>query len=811
MRPILKKLLRDFEGCIVEKYETPQTAGLQKRDVSQCMAGNACSLAQRQAGFAKLTQQANAGNDHNFSDQMQRIMLVDCMNCGKHRKWHTKHVHCTMDCGGNHSRADPAGWGIGPCFEGCKAGVDITKFFNDIVNTIKQALGAAPKPEAPDQLGGKTVAKNHRTVDNPPTETCAPVVPSRDYYVAPAKMLDWTPSRTPAFRLTLIESLKVLAIGGGLFAGGLVGFLGPFVATGIAGGITAIAMAGIPSSLLSLPEPPANTDTKTHNKPYGSNLGANEGRLVPELRAVARAADPLAALCKSADAFARNDKELGKAYADLAVTGKRAYRAFRGLAPKDAQVVACLKTKGSPSVKALPAAKLADAAKSALDRAYSVAHVIRAGGFPTVCKERGSLGWIAVSGEDDQPHRPVNVPSAAYPQYEFEVKVGKHRVQTRFLLAHADGSYPTPGCHGALRSTRKLPPDPKPKLAKNAEVLLYVLGMDSRVEEALDLAAALAKIHKTAKPKKNWTILSVDLPTAGYADNLDHTAISPLSRLGEAKFRFHGKGDLELTDLQVFNARGKHDVPLVQFIEDFVVAFVEQLDAKLLPGLKSRFRAAVGGSLGGNMSLRLGRRVGAPWLKTVVPWSPAAIWPSFADGADPTKHLGVAMPFLWAGGDPRVKEESPARRREFFYKAFDWKVDALKIKAQGEEWYRPGWTCKKGHLIGARLDRHETYDRNFRLWHWRLGAEQLLVSHQGVEGRNPPYLKNTKRTLLMCGYDDTGGDLCKHTRAVAPKMVNTPGKAIFLKKTGHSIHNERPCWLAQHIVEFLGGAVGNCY
>jgi pimeloyl-ACP methyl ester carboxylesterase len=341
-------------------------------------------------------------------------------------------------------------------------------------------------------------------------------------------------------------------------------------------------------------------------------------------------------------------------------------------------------------------------------------------------------------------------------------------------------------------------------------VLLYVLGMDSRAEEAVDLAQALREIYKTSKKKKNWTILSVDLPTAGYADNLFHEDIAPIGLLGEAKFRPQGASNLMLTDLQVFNARGRHDVRLVEFIEKFVVNFVEQLDAGALPGLKDRFVAAIGGSLGGNISMRLGRRTDKTWLRNVIPWSPAAIWPSFADGSDPGKHLGVAMPFLWAGGDPRILEERPDERRQFFYKYYDWTMGLLKRKPQPAEWYRDGWACKEGHVVGSRLDRHETYDRNFRLWHWRLAAEQLAVSHQGVEGKDPPYLRNRKPTLLMCGYDDTGGDLCLHTRAVSTKMVNTPGRALFLRKTGHSIHNERPCWLAQHIVDFLKGDIGRC-
>ena len=61
------------------------------------------------------------------------------------------------------------------------------------------------------------------------------------------------------------------------------------------------------------------------------------------------------------------------------------------------------------------------------------------------------------------------------------------------------------------------------------------------------------------------------------------------------------------------------------------------------------------------------------------------------------------------------------------------------------------------------------------------------------------------RMLLACGYDDTGGDLCAHTRDVAGMMTNTPGRAVFLHNTGHSIQNERPNWLARNIVDFLEG------
>jgi hypothetical protein len=90
--------------------------------------------------------------------------------------------------------------------------------------------------------------------------------------------------------------------------------------------------------------------------------------------------------------------------------------------------------------------------------------------------------------------------------------------------------------------------------------------------------------------------------------------------------------------------------------------------------------------------------------------------------------------------------------------------------------------------------------------------EQLLFSQQIARGGlNPPqplYLANTKRMLLLCGMDDTGGGLCQSARDIAPKMEMTPGHALFLKGTGHSIHNEHPMFLAQQIVNFVdpGGA-----
>jgi pimeloyl-ACP methyl ester carboxylesterase len=356
-----------------------------------------------------------------------------------------------------------------------------------------------------------------------------------------------------------------------------------------------------------------------------------------------------------------------------------------------------------------------------------------------------------------------------------------------------------------------VPADRPPVLTPDAEIFLYITGMDSRLEEALDLTHALHKLGQ--ERHKNYTVISMDLPTSGYADNLDQTLIQPLPYDGYAGGGLTG---LEFTP-------NKYNAPIVDFIEDFIVSFVNTLDRQY-PSLHLTQHQIVpiGGSLGGNMAFRLGRpRSDAPWITTVVPWSPAAIWPSLDD--NPVSHAGLATAWYFAGGSPDFLAETPGARRSFFYGGFDYQSKVAMVvpvggggiaglsgggKSQSEYWYRDTWECKPSHLRFARVDRYETYDHNFRLWHWRLGLEQLQFSQQEPKqpgSAEPLYLLNTKRMLLLCGMDDVGNDLCKHTREVALKMRFTPGRALFLQTTGHSIHNERPNYLARQILDFVDG------
>ncbi|HTL11308.1 MAG TPA: hypothetical protein VL588_02390 [Bdellovibrionota bacterium] len=516
-----------------------------------------------------------------------------------------------------------------------------------------------------------------------------------------------------------------------------------------------------------------------------------EGRLAPELRKAASAADPLGSLTKAAKRIALGDFMHGLAFADLSVTGRKSYGRFKVLHQtgvlNEGTIVALL--RADPDLAAFSQAALTTAAGRAIDRAYRVANVLPYGHSP----ERADLGWIAVSGEDDSPYRPVNVPSAEFPQYDLRVNVGGHPVRTRFMIAET--SKDPEAAPSALRAGRSLPETLVPQLSPDAKVLLYVHGMDSRLEEAADLARAMREVGK--KTGENWTVISMDLPSSGYAQKIDYRKISPITDIGEPR------------KVLGFNDHRRQNVPILDFVENFVVSFVDTLDPLL--GLKDRIQAVIGGSLGGNVTFRMGRRKDLPWLKNLVTWSPASIWDGFADHGDPIKETAVAMGWRRAGGKPANLEETPDQRATFLKDVFAEAIQVgpiMILPSQPDQWWRPSWPCSQNAHDVARAERWEIYNRNFRLWHWRLGTEQLIYTQQDPPGSKVPrYLENRTRMLLLSGAVDDYNftHIYSKTLKAALQMTATPGRAIFLQDTGHSIHNERPRFLAGEITRFLNG------
>jgi pimeloyl-ACP methyl ester carboxylesterase len=547
----------------------------------------------------------------------------------------------------------------------------------------------------------------------------------------------------------------------------------------------------------------------------------NEGRLIQTLRDAAQTRNPYEILARSAAAFFRaqyptagsvpdEDEELGNALADLAVTGRRAYCLLAtppliplhdlqlttagdyvdlGTSPYTAsQLEAKIGELLAPLVSATEA-QSTQAVNKALDRAFWTAWAIR-GPLAERTATRADLGWIAVSGEDDMPHRPTNVPGPAFEHYEISVTVPKTEshsaltLQTRFVIASPLDPEPAQTPH----TLRELPPDPKPHVPDGNNVILFLHGHVSGAEEALTI---IPHIHMAGLARgTKFSIIAVDLPNSGYSESFDHEKIATSSATRWPS------GQYETEPIRT---------PVLDFIEDFVIAFVDALD-QITP-IKDRFSGVFGGSLGGNLGLRLGRRSPMPaWLDTaIVSWNAASVWDAMVNDNIKSQAPGRCMN-NWNASEV---EES---RRDYFYEVYDKVVLPVFVPyTQPQLWYRDGWEpCKALHITGSRLARREVYSTNLRQWHWRVAGEQLIYSHVDRVDRwdnTTPwrYELNVVKHLLIGSEGDnfTGSNIYDATRNLAQLMSTTPGKSLFLHNTGHSVHFERPHYLAKQIVEFL--------
>lgn len=106
------------------------------------------------------------------------------------------------------------------------------------------------------------------------------------------------------------------------------------------------------------------------------------------------------------------------------------------------------------------------------------------------------------------------------------------------------------------------------------------------------------------------------------------------------------------------------------------------------------------------------------------------------------------------------------------------------------------------------MGHREIYNWVFRRWHWRVGLEELVFSVRDPktrQGQDLKYLSIRSNMLLASGEQDdyTYAHIYTRTQEVAKLMANTPGRTLFLKNTGHSIHFERPELFARQIADFL--------
>jgi pimeloyl-ACP methyl ester carboxylesterase len=470
----------------------------------------------------------------------------------------------------------------------------------------------------------------------------------------------------------------------------------------------------------------------------------------------------LVLLRKKAADIAGSREALAAAFADLAVTGRRAHAEFRRSPPSEGSLAEQVKQllKG---VSGIGPDDIAQGTKQALARAKQVDAYLSAI-IPDRSKRQG-LGWIAVSAEDDQPYRPVNIPSLPYPQYNIKVPV---RAPTGAIV-NVDTRF-------AIISNHKQP-TPEPHIPATDVVLLFIHGDSSRLEEVGPLIQPL--LAAGARHGVSYTIIAMDLPSHGYTTMLD-----PLGPF------FHGTPPWNVST----PVHRPPSYPVLEFLEHFIVSFVATLDQKT--HVAKQLLGPIGGSLGGNMSLRLARRT-EPWIKQSIAWSPASLWDSFADDfarESAPNHCSTN------GHAPELE----ATRADFFKDQFQDTHLFGFIKAQGEYWYRQDWPCKPASLLAGRKERREIYNPIFRQWHYRMDWEQLVYSYRDPDkgSKDPRWKSFHSRLLLAAGSEDNNIGAHIYTRSIDLAQfltkTNAHGRTFFIEHTGHSIHDERPIlWAAQ--------------
>lgn len=356
------------------------------------------------------------------------------------------------------------------------------------------------------------------------------------------------------------------------------------------------------------------------------------------------------------------------ALAQLAVTGRQAYNSFASWDPLYAPVTsgpqlsdliqlvqagyAGSNASSIPplsSVLAVASNQLQNDASAILTLAYTTLNEIRSNDPAWRQFRAGTHSWIAVSGEDDTPQRPVDVFTAPFPQYDIAVPVnvsvnGQNQsftLTTRYMVAAAQTSLPIklapkmcPSCT-QLPAATPLPAIPMafariPNCTVNAAThqfclmrrfelpaigippalndmdqyryVIYIHGGGSRLEEAVTLAQQLLSQDGSGK----LIVISFDLPNSAYADQLLRGSTAGPVSLDPSLFEDQPAGNA-------------YNFPVLNFTMQFVTNFISTLGQQGVIDTQHVI-AVMGGSLGGNISLLLSMNG--------QPSNPATLWPA---------------------------------------------------------------------------------------------------------------------------------------------------------------------------------------
>lgn len=496
----------------------------------------------------------------------------------------------------------------------------------------------------------------------------------------------------------------------------------------------------------------------------------HEGRLSPELRALA--GRPLEALGEATFCLWRTKRTLdrdlrGRACAELAVTGERSWHAFGALDRQGLpERIVSAGHLAHPEMR--DDARARQIAEQVIRYAEDVSAALRARTHaerraarqkvPSLAKP--TPRYVAVSGEDDLPDRPVNLPSSTHVVDDLWVPV---RARGRPVA-----TYPKLRVRYARTESFQ---------DRDAPLVVLLHGLGSRLEEHDEVMRHLEH--------RGLAAVAMDLPNQGYSQRISFENARVASDMQRAGSNVGGP----------FRA--------IELYEHFVRSFVETLDRSIPAArVKKRLRLIAGGSQGGTLSLRLGSSATPSWLPRVAAWSPGSVWESFWND-DGWHWLAVG------DGGPlsqiRRGEDAGARRdyiRGIFEPRFPTQLFFGRI---ADTWWRSSANYrarKEAHIRGARAARHEVYDEWHRRWCSAMEQEQLAHSFRGRDDdANWKFTRIGVPLMLVAGTLDAFEfanihRACRDLVSRAAEKEQPDGTFCELTNTGHSAHDERPEQLA---------------
>jgi len=170
------------------------------------------------------------------------------------------------------------------------------------------------------------------------------------------------------------------------------------------------------------------------------------------------------------------------------------------------------------------------------------------------------------------------------------------------------------------------------------------------------------------------------------------------------------------------------------------LAFYEAVTIKFLDELAITEAVPVGGSLGGNLVLRLGFRF-PDRFKKLVAWAPGSSWPSRSLLAS---LLDRVVAPTWLG------------------RALFWPT----VRIQSRFWYQAEFAHRSAHLEETFHYYRRVMSRGFVMMYWGMAADQLRYSLFDLA----PSV--SQPTLLLWGDQDHGGGMGKGVARLAEQIPN---------------------------------------